>query len=321
MRDYYILYNKIIMKIDILPFSTYKDISITNHVEQLIGTQCIYPLEFQSALINTFIGDTNYIDLRTDSNDTSDDIKYFCFKINDVYLYPKYTFEDPNVREPIIIVSDEFFERYFLKNSKNHIIHIIYDIPLVKMITLKRLSGDFPRDDSLEFLLTNYFESCSIVNLSQRFILNTYDNGALEFIVENITYKSEFENDIRERVKSIKLLIKFNTYLSEVYDLEKPIGMQDCESEIINYKWFYHTIGKKINTLGYLVNNEVEIDFLVTEKNHDDLPYIEHKEEHCDEGLHIEDPHEEGNHNEECYEISKDELLKRRLEFFKNIKN
>lgn len=104
------------MKIDILPFSTFKDISITNHVEQLIGTQCIYPIQFQTALIKTFIDNANSaycLDLRTGG----DNMKYFCFKVNNVYLYPKYTFEDPNVREPIIIVSDDFFEKYFLNNS------------------------------------------------------------------------------------------------------------------------------------------------------------------------------------------------------------
>lgn len=328
------------MKIDILPFSTFKDISITNHVEQLTGTQCIYPIQLQTALIKTFIDGADgtdstdgavCLDLRTNSND----MKCFCFKVNNVYLYPKYTFEDPNVREPIIIVSDDFFEKYFISNSNNQIIHMIYDIPLVKMIVLKRLSGDFPHDESLKYLLTNYFESCSIVNLSQKIMLNMYDGKAMEFIVDNITYKTEFKNDIRERIKSIELSIKFNTYLSEAYNLEKPNGLLECETETINYKWYHHVIDKNINTLGYLVNNDVEIDFCVTEEQHGEQHKEPHGEPHKEQQseLHGEpqseshkeprcesykEPNEEP--HEEQIEISKDELLRRRLNFFNKIK-
>ena len=43
------------MKVDILPFSTFKDICLTNSINELIGTQCIYPLNLQTPILKTFI--------------------------------------------------------------------------------------------------------------------------------------------------------------------------------------------------------------------------------------------------------------------------
>jgi hypothetical protein len=46
------------MKVDVIPFSTFESIveSESNRLfGKLIGTQCIYPVEFQTPILNTFL--------------------------------------------------------------------------------------------------------------------------------------------------------------------------------------------------------------------------------------------------------------------------
>jgi hypothetical protein len=290
------------MKVDVIPFSTFESIveSESNRLfGKLVGTQCIYPVEFQTPILNTFLKNpiksirdkpkkylrinlnSNYnTDSKTDSKSESEDeseSKFeddtesehnlsYCFKINEVCFYPKYTYSDPNITIPLIIISDYFYEKYFDSNSTDHILHIIYNIPYVKMIRLKRTDGDFPKDDSIEYLLTDYFESCSIVNLGQEFKLDLYDDSTIKFEVDDITYKTEFKKNINHRIEEIELMIQFNTSIAGQYNsVKQPNGLSECESTLTNFEWHYHTLGKKIPSLGYLVNNEVEIDFVVSE--------------------------------------------------------
>jgi hypothetical protein len=279
------------MKIDILSFSTYKLISESNQIEQLIGTQCIYPLNLQTSILKTFItaepkplkinlnskrnfdtdsdtnSDTNtnsYLD--SDSNDDNFNNLAYCFEINKICFYPKYTYSDPNITIPIIIISDYFYNKYFLDNCNAHNLNIIYNIPSVKMIRLKRIKGDFPSDDSIEYLLTDYFESCSIVNIDQEFEIELYDDSSIKFCVDEISYKNNFSKNINQRITEMNYMIKFNTIIVDEYPtLKVPSGISECESIITDYEWHYHTLGKKKSSLGYLVNNNVEIDFVVSE--------------------------------------------------------
>ena len=259
------------MKVDIISFSTFDAIveSKTNTMfGQLIGTQCIYPYQFQTPILNTFLKEKKNSDDDSEIKEIETDyeFKFFCFQINDVHLYPKYTYSDSNITTPIIVVSDYFYEKHFQNKPDDHILNIIYDIPSVDIITLKRTDGNFPKDDSLEYLLTDYFESCSIVNLKQNFKLSLFDDSTIEFQVDNITYKKELQKDIKQRIEEIDLMIKFNMHIAKEYNLTIPQGYGDSESIVTNYEWHYNTLGKKIPTLGYLVNNEIKIDFIVSEK-------------------------------------------------------
>jgi hypothetical protein len=135
------------------------------------------------------------------------------------------------------------------------------------MIRLKRISGNFPSDDSIEYLLTDYFESCSIVNLNQEFELDLYDDSKIKFEVDEIIYKNEFPKNINQRIEEINKTIEFNTLIVDEYKfLTVPKGISECESIVTDYQWHYHTLGKKLANLGYLVQTEVEIDFVISEQ-------------------------------------------------------
>ena len=273
------------MKVDILPFSTFKDICSTNSINELIGTQCIYPLNLQTPILKTFIknDDDKYNKPNklnkfnksnkpneTDTTNTTNEENFnnlaYCFEINKICFYPKYTYSDLEITYPIIVISDYFYNKYFLEHCTDHILNIIYNIPIVKMIRLKRIKGDFPSDDSIEYLLTNYFEACSIVNINQEFELDLYDYSQITFKVDEIIYKNDFPKNINHRIAEMNNMIQFNTQIVDEYPLlNVPSGMGDCESIVTDYEWHYHTLGKKKSDLGYLVNAEVEIDFIVSE--------------------------------------------------------
>jgi len=265
------------MKVDILPFSTFKEISSTKIADTLIGTQCIYPLNLQTPILKTFIKSENsskelIINLNSNQNSNSDnDFDYnnlaYCFEINKICLYPKYTYSDNNITVPMIIISDYFYNKYFANKCSDLVLNIIYNIPIVKMIRLKRIDGNFPSDDSIEYLLTNYFESCSIVNLNQEFEFDLYDDSKIKFEVNEIIYKTEFIKNINQRIEEINYMIQFNTLVADEYpNFKIPAGISECESIVTDYQWHFHTLGKKIANLGYLVDAEVEIDFVISEQ-------------------------------------------------------
>jgi hypothetical protein len=282
------------MKVDILPFSTFKDICLTNSINELIGTQCIYPLNLQIPILKTFIKNDedkpnktnktnktnkfNKFDKPNESNESNETYTTnttneenfnnlaYCFEINKICFYPKYTYSDLEITYPIIVISDYFYNKYFLEHCTDHILNIIYNIPIVKMIRLKRIKGDFPSDDSIEHLLTNYFEACSIVNINQEFELDLYDYSQITFKVDQIIYKNDFAKNINQRIVEMNNMIQFNTQIVDEYPLlNMPSGIAECESIVTDYEWHYHTLGEKKSDLGYLVNAEVEIDFIVSE--------------------------------------------------------
>jgi hypothetical protein len=243
------------MKLKVLNFSTYKVIVEDSPIDQLIGTQCIYPINLQEPLIKTFDSD-------------SGGLVHYCFNIKNVFLFPKYTHSNPNISDDYIFVSDDFYSKYFSNDIDEHILHIYYDIPLIKQIRLKRIDGDFPSDDSIKFLLNDYLEACSVICLGQIFRLD-YETNYIQFSVDNIIYKTEFEKVIAKRMEEIEYMIEFNTNLAKSFNLTPPKGMLDSESSVINYQFYYHSLGKEVASLGYVANygniNEVEIDFVHTE--------------------------------------------------------
>lgn len=258
------------MKIDILNFTTYNLINEHNKIDQLIGSQCIYPLNLQNSLINTFGNIETFDNLNNSNNskninntsDTNQMITY-CFEINNVCLFPKYTYDSDHGGLNFIVVSDVFYNKYFTINS-NLILNILYDIPIVRMLKLRRIDGNFPNDDSIIYLLTSYLEESSVVSYNQTFELD-YGVDKITFSIDEIIYKTNYVKNIEDRLIEINYLLKFNTNLAKDFNFDIPVGMNDCESLVKNYKWNYHDIGNKQFNVGMVANNEVEIDFVISE--------------------------------------------------------
>lgn len=253
------------MKFNILNYSTYNAIIDFIDDKPLIGAQCIYPISIQSSLITTFVCVYQSNQTNKSNSNTSESEIIYCFKILNTCLYPKYTHSNPSIESNNIIVSDEFYNKYFSNDNSDLTLNILYDIPIVKTIKLKRINGDFPSDDSIEYLLTSYFESSSVVNLGQTFTLDLINNQIIEFEVDNITYIEEFEKKIIDRIVEIDYQLKLNNYLADELGFDQPTGMNECNIKVYNYKWHYHTNGHKKSYVGCLINAEVEIDFVISE--------------------------------------------------------
>jgi hypothetical protein len=219
------------MKITIQPFNIYKNF-INSNIDDLIGAQVIYPSFLQTALISSF----------HDSETFS--LKKFFFKIQNVCLFPKYTHEEFGV----IFVSDQFYNQYF-SNNHDLILDIIYDIPIVKMIKLQKLYGEYPLDDSLESILTSYFESSSIVIREQ---ILTFDFLNIAFMINEISYTSEEVKDVKLRIEEMNLTVQFNEHFTV-----NKLKYDECETKIINYQWLQDLV-----IYGYVADQVIEIDFV-----------------------------------------------------------
>lgn len=259
--------------IKIIPFNIYKGLVVNDNINELIGTQTIYPESIQLALIKTFIKDNDNKNINT--NNYNDNMKIYCFEINNIYLQPTYVYDDNTIDiimdSKCVIVSDSVYNQYFVNNitnlSENHDIHIVYNLPQVDMLKLKRIDGDFPEDGSIDELLTCFLESCIIINNKQQFTLdcltNKYPlNDFITFEVDEIIYKEEPIRKITDRLEEMNITISFNKNLMNT---DQDIGLDICKNKVTSYNWYYNTIGKKSKTVGYLANSEVSIDFIVTE--------------------------------------------------------
>jgi len=118
----------------------------------LIGNECMYPDILAEPLIRTF---------------SKEIMTPFYFKVGDLYLQPKYTTQQ-DVFGLCIVVSDEVFTTDYAE------LVIAYNLPIVDILSLKRIKGDFPQDCTIDTLLTQYLESSSLVNQDQQFTL-TFD--------------------------------------------------------------------------------------------------------------------------------------------------
>jgi hypothetical protein len=231
-------------------------------LKKLCGSETFYPESLQKALINTFI----------DKN-----VKYFCFQINKICLYPKYTFDDNEIfamtENKYIVIADEMYYKYFLPDRYDisYNLDIIYNLPSVDMIKLKRTEGDFPQDGSIDKLLTEYLENSIVINYGQEFTLyfdcNDMVNSKnyITFSIQEITYQNKIEKNIQNRLEEMNLTLEFNKNINNINEI---IGIDKCENHVYNFSWLYST--SKISddqkkNIGIVVNNEVKIDFIVSE--------------------------------------------------------
>ena len=274
----------------IIPFNIYKELIEFSPINELIGTQTIYPESLQHSLINTFIKDehTHNNDIHNLDQELNNNMIQYCFQINNIFLQPKYVYNndiiDVIMESKCIVVSDEIYNQHFfniINFDSNYELHTIYCIPSVDMLRLKRIDGDFPEDGSVDELLTYYLESCVIINAKQQFTLQCFTNKSplLDFItfeVDEIIYKEIPIKNINDRLEEMNLTMIFNKNLLNKENTYE-IGLDNCKNKVSNYNWLYNMTNKSLNKkdgtdqnnknnlVGYLANSEVKIDFIVTE--------------------------------------------------------
>jgi len=186
----------------------------------LIGNECIYSESLAGPLIRIFSKET---------------MIPFYFKVGSMYLQPKYTAQD-DFFGLCIVVSDEVYD-----NTEYTELIVAYNIPIVDILSLKRIDGDFPQDCTIDSLLTIYLESSSLVNKTQSFTLRFSCN---EHPLKNyITFQVEsFTSHNRELIEDYTDALN-----SELHEL----GVEAKVCQGIN--------------VGLVANHEIKVDFMVSE--------------------------------------------------------
>jgi hypothetical protein len=203
------------MDFKVMNYQYYRAIYNSTQTDELIGTQCIYSFELQDILIQTFFKD-NFIK--------------FYFQINDIILNPCYNC--PCLPKNTIVVSNDIFLQYFNESSQFKF-HFVYDIPKIKSISLKKINGQFPTDESLNDLLTYYLESNIVINLHQKFTID-YISHYISFEIVNFEYEDiEITRTIQDRLTEMNLTIDFNTH----YIKNPSMTYNDCSILVQNYSW------------------------------------------------------------------------------------
>jgi hypothetical protein len=284
---------------------------------KLCGCETLYPEDIQLSLIETLI---------------CKNINNFCFEINQVCLHPKYTFDDKEIfaisDNKYIVISDEIYDKYFNDCDTNfYKLNIIYDLPKTDIIKLKRISGDFPQDGSIDILLTKYLEKSIVINSGQEFTLYFDCNYSavspmvnsvnfITFEINEIIYLDKINKDIHKRLQEMELTIEFNKKINKLNDF---ITFDKCENNVYNFNWLQPNNQK--NNYSFIANSEVKIDFIVTEIinpkvelpiNNNFVSNLLKKEQTIDT---IENICEEKNINV----LTREELRKKRLEIFDKI--
>jgi hypothetical protein len=129
------------------------------------------------------------------------------------------------------VVSDDVFTTEYAE------LVIAHNLPMVDILSLKRIKGDFPQDCTIDTLLTNYLESSSLVNQDQEFTL-TFEN------------KPPFQNFITFQVTAFTIH-------------ERPLV--DDVTEAVNRE--LHELGLTATTcqgvhVGVVANHEIKVDFV-----------------------------------------------------------
>lgn len=288
------------MEINILNFSTYSSIYDVV-LEPLIGTQSIYSCNLQEILIPVFLQDKPVFRIQNE-----DQIFKFCFSINNLIFHPTITCSKcPN---DLIVISDEMFEQYFNDGSPTSFeLNFYYDLAKIESIKLKRIDGNFPRDDSLEFLLTNYFEKCMVVNKGQQFKIQYSFDDFISFEITQITFIEVPERNLENRLEEINLTVNLN----HMYTQNSNLGLQDCRTTITNFKWYYNTKGNGNKDFGDVSFQNINVDFeeseikpIVTEPS---------KKEIIEEDTSVKDEPKEP-------ELTREEIRQKRLAFYKTFK-
>lgn len=299
------------MRVDIFSCSLFRLTFGENMVSPLIGSQCAYPDKIQEYLINIFV---------TDKTKQVDELfQPFCFKANDVYLYPKITYSTNEIDIPIIIVSDDFFEEYFKENSTNINFDVIFNLPHIDTLQLTSNSYEIKDFDIITFLLTEYFNACSVINIQQKFtVSNHFDNPEngreidMTFTISKIIYKNDIKSNLEMRYDELEKTFLLNDKLNSIYKSDLP--PVESKTNVINYAFYYNKVLNKKPTFGYLVNNDVQIDFNLAEKP--EQPPIVHEivlpvSQQVDNVL-TPVP------NKQIETFTPDEVRQKRLEYFKN---
>ena len=186
----------------------------------LIGNECMYPDVLAEPLIRTF---------------SKDVMTPFYFKVGEIYLQPKYT-TNQDVFGLCIVVSDEVY------NGTDYAeLVIAYNLPMVDILSLKRIKGDFPQDCTIDTLLTQYLESSSLVNQDQEFTLTFTCNTAP--------------------------LHNFITFQVMAFTIQERILVDDV-TEALNQE--LHELGLEATTcqgvnVGVVANHEIKVDFVEPE--------------------------------------------------------
>jgi len=185
----------------------------------LIGNECMYPDVLAEPLIRTF---------------SKDIMTPFYFKVGDVYLQPKYTTKQ-DVFGLCIVVSDEVYN-----GTEYAELVIAYNLPIVDILSLKRIRGDFPQDCTIDTLLTQYLESSSLVNQDQEFTL-TFENAP-----------------------PFQIFITFQVTAFTIH--ERPLV--DDVTEALNKE--LHELGLEAKVcqgvnVGVVANHEIKVDFVEPE--------------------------------------------------------
>jgi hypothetical protein len=241
----------------IYPYSTFLLFCENSNIPPLTGCTCIYPDSIQDALIDIL-------------RDHENNLLKFCFVVNDVYLYPTYTYDSRQIEYPFLFVSDEFFEKYFTTQSE-HDIHFVYNIPLVKGLTMKQVSGEFPKGESVEDLLTTVLESSILIQKDQPVVLSFGDNDLL-FTIDQIIYKenekyskeSSFHPHIDDRLKEFELRNRFLDQLPQFFTIENL--------SLNHFDWYFFKIKDRVAMMGLVANQEVEIEFTYTYTEKIEIP-------------------------------------------------
>jgi hypothetical protein len=192
----------------------------------LIGNECMYPDILAEPLIRTF---------------SKEIMTPFYFKVGDLYLQPKYTTQQ-DVFGLCIVVSDEVYTTDYAE------LVIAYNLPIVDILSLKRIKGDFPQDCTIDTLLTQYLESSSLVNQDQQFTLTfTCNTSPLQnFITFQVTAFTIHERPLVDDVGE-----DLNRELHE-------LGLTATTCQGVN--------------VGVVANHEIKVDFVEPEPEPIRLP-------------------------------------------------
>jgi hypothetical protein len=212
-----------------------------NHPD-LIGTQTIYSLELQNKLVDSFLNES---ELRT-----------FYFHICNNTFHPTFTSDIPI---NMIFVSDEAYSQYFQDQSNDLKLEFFYNLSKVKHVKLKRIQGNFPRDDSLEQSLTKYFEKCMVINLHQEFSIQYSNVEFIKFAVTKIVYQNEPVKELMDRIDELSVSMKLTQAFLDSNLLSEPIDRKYALAK--NFPWYYHTVGNQTPHTGDVSFQNVEVDF------------------------------------------------------------
>jgi len=212
--------------------------------QELFGTQTIYSMELQDSILQTFC--------------KTDHMVRVYFQADQVILNPSYTCS--YLPKQCLVVSNEIFFQYFHSSSENVSFHLVYHIPKVKRVRLKRTNGSFPQQESIEDWLTHYLENNMVINRGQTFNID-YLDGFITFEIQEMEYVTTTETrSVQDRLQEMDDTIVFNLHY---FHLSQTTYME-CAIQVRHYQWISRTPTQTLSDYQYgdVSFQEVEIDFI-----------------------------------------------------------